>query len=365
MKTRPRILILRSDRIGDGVLFSGALAALRAHWPDARLELMVSPEVRPLFARCPHIDRLLSIDRLMPWDLWHRHFPRGGWALERLLLNDRWRRVWYPRYDIVIYPVSAPIEPVLRAVRLMDATEKWGYDGDQLRWTALEDDANRPDRVFTRRYVNRPEDRWMHEIDRTRAFLETMGVAAGPLAPELWVSASDRRYAARALPAKDALGFFVGAGSPRRQWPAAKWVALALAQTAARRLVLLGGRTDRAFADSLQRVLRGSGLAVHNLVGRTRVGELAACIQRCRAVVANDSSGLHLAVAAGVPAVGILGGYHFGRFYPWGDARIHRVAHVPMDCYHCNDDCRYGDWRCVSEVPVEGVCRELQQALTA
>ena len=68
-------------------------------------------------------------------------------------------------------------------------------------------------------------------------------------------------------------------------------------------------------------------------------------------------------MAGGVPAVGILGGYHFGRFYPWGDARIHRVANRFMDCYFCNDACIYGDWRCVSSIEVDTVERELRAAI--
>lgn len=360
-----RILVLRSDRIGDAVIFTGALARLRAHWPGARLDLMVPTAVRPLFARCPHIDHLYSTCRLMPWDCLRRLVLRGTWALERALMQDRLRALWYPRYDLVIYAVSAPIEPFLRAVRLMDAPEKWGYAGDQLRLYDLEDEANRPERVFTRAYVNRPEDRWMHEHERTRQFLRFCGVDPGEMAPELWVSARETAFARGVLPGDDTLGLFIGAGSPLRQWPAAKWVALALAQKVGRSVALLGGRAERPFARSLKAVLAGSGLQVVDLTGKMRIGELAACIARCRAVVSNDSSGLHLAVAARVPAVGILGGYHFGRFYPWGDPRIHRVAHIPMDCYHCNDQCRFGDWRCVANVPVETVVQELQAAVEA
>jgi len=360
-----RILILRSDRIGDAVIFTGALARFRAHWPDARLDLMVPPAVRPLFARCPHIDHLYSTCRLLPWDCLRQLVLRGTWALERTLLQDRLRALWYPRYDLVIYAVSAPIEPYLRAVRLMDAPEKWGYAGDQLRLDDLDDESNRPERVFTCAYVNRPEERWMHEHDRTRAFLRFYGVDPGEMAPELWVSARETAFARGVLPDDDTLGLFIGAGSSLRQWPAAKWVALALAQKVGRSVALLGGRAERPFARSLLAVLLGSGLRVVDLTGKMRLGELAACIARCRAVVSNDSSGLHLAVAAGVPAVGILGGYHFGRFYPWGDPRIHRVANIPMDCYHCNDQCRYGDWRCVANVPVETVVRELQAAVGA
>lgn len=364
MATPSRILLLRSDRIGDAVIFSGVPARIRAHWPNAQLDLMVPSAVRPLFARCPHVDHLYSTNRLLPWEYVRRHVPRGTWAMERFLLRRRLRALWYPRYDVVIYAVSAPIEPYLQAVRLLDATEKWGYAGDQLRLHEFLDDENRPELVFTRAFVNRPDARWMHEHDRTREFLRFCGVDPGPLKPELWLTLRDRAFAQHALRTDNVLGFFVGAGSSWRQWPARKWAALALNQAISRHIALLGGRDDQPLAHDLSSSLRAGGLSVVDLTGKTRLGELAACIERCRAVVSNDSSGLHLAVAANVPTVGILGGYHFGRFYPWGDPRVHRVANVPMSCYHCNDECRFGDWRCVSDVPVETVLRELQIAVS-
>jgi ADP-heptose:LPS heptosyltransferase len=204
----------------------------------------------------------------------------------------------------------------------------------------------------------------MHELERTQAFLEAMGVAVDGLNPELWLSASDRTFAARAVPDGGAIGFFIGAGSEWRRWPAARWIALGTRlRVRARHVLLLGGVAERRMASVVRDGLLAAGVKVRDLVGGTGVCELAACIARCRAVVSNDSSGLHLAVAQDVPTVGILGGYHFGRFYPWGDPAIHRVANVPMDCYHCNDACIYGDWRCVSNVSVDVVEQELETAL--
>ncbi|MDA0576672.1 MAG: glycosyltransferase family 9 protein [Verrucomicrobia bacterium] len=362
MHSQLRILILRSDNIGDAVIFTGALRALRAHWPQAQIDLMVTTPVRPLFAHCPYVDRVFATHRLLPWLAWRHFVARGSWAFERLMLHPSLRRWWYPRHQLVIYPVSAPIESFLRAVRLMPAAEKWGYAGDQLRLYDLEYEANRPENVFTRAYVNPPADRWQHEQERTRRFLQFYGVDPGDLRPELWLSRRDVAFAKHALSGDSPLAFFIGAGSVLRQWPAAKWAELATRQTVTRDVVLLGGKADRAIAATLTTTLTNAGLRVCNLVGKTRLGELAACISRCKVVVSNDSSGLHLAVAAGVPAVGILGGYHFGRFYPWGDPQRHRIANVPMDCYHCNDACKFGDWRCVRDIPVDRVLQELAAA---
>ncbi|MDA0990518.1 MAG: glycosyltransferase family 9 protein, partial [Verrucomicrobia bacterium] len=149
-----------------------------------------------------------------------------------------------------------------------------------------------------------------------------------------------------------------------RQWPLEKWIELGRRQPITKRIALFGGKGDRDLGRLLAIRLQAEGLTVVDLVGRTRLGELAGCIGRCCAVVSHDSCGLHLAVAAGVPAVGLMGGYHFGRFYPWGDPAIHRVANIELACYYCNDDCVTRDWRCVSRIETDRVLAELDLALT-
>ena len=359
-----RILILRPDNIGDCVLFSGALEPIRAQWPDARIELAVQSHVRNLLARCPHVDKICSVYRVAPWLGLRRHMLKGTWQMERILLHPGVKRLWSPRYDLVMYAVSAPKEDWLSVVRSLHAKEKWGFSGVQLNYQELEDDRNRPEQVFTRTWRNTDENLWMHEIERTRAFLLEMGIACGPVDPVLWLDEKDRHFAIRVLPTEGCVAFFLGAADATRRWPEEKWADLAQKQKAAPVVALFGGASDRSVAGALESRLRTDNVRTVNLAGKTTLRQLAACRERCRACVSNDSAGLHLAVAAGVPAVGLLGGYHFGRYYPWGNPNIHRVAHVPMDCYHCNAVCRYGDFRCVSSIPVECALQELESALT-
>ncbi len=360
---RQKILVLRPDNIGDAVLFSGALRALRKHWPDGTIDLCVKPALRPLYAACPYVDRVFSIYRLMPWCWLRQCISRGTWTLERMMKSAAMRTVWYPRYDIVVYPVSAPVESFLESVRLMPAKEKWGFGGLQINYQILEDGRNAPERVFTRYWVNTAANLWMHELNRTQLFLREMGVDPGNLTPELWLTERDHLQAGRLIPRDGVLACFIGAAHPSRRWPVEKWADLICRQDAADKVVLLGNREDAACGRAVEALVGDRGAQVINLCGATSLTELAACLTRCVACVSNDSAGLHMAVAADIPTVGLLGGYHFGRFYPWGNEARHRLAHVQMNCYHCNAVCRYGDFRCVSGITVDDVLKELNQAV--
>ena len=74
--TRPSsvqdIFILRPDNLGDVVLFSGALRAVRGHFPNAKITLCTRRYTHNLLELCPHIDRLVA------WEARHATYVTGG-----------------------------------------------------------------------------------------------------------------------------------------------------------------------------------------------------------------------------------------------------------------------------------------------
>lgn len=69
-------------------------------------------------------------------------------------------------------------------------------------------------------------------------------------------------------------------------------------------VVVLGASTDRDLVDE---VMRAAGDSAVDLCGKTKIGELAAVIERCSVVVSNDTGPMHVAVAVGTPVVAIFG----------------------------------------------------------
>ena len=93
------------------------------------------------------------------------------------------------------------------------------------------------------------------------------------------------------------------------------------------------------------------------------MGELIECIRRCNIVLSQETAALHIATALRKPVVGIIGGGHFGRFYPWGDPNVSRAVNKPMDCYGCNWRCKYESIRCIQEISVETAAAEMNYLL--
>ena len=59
MRTGPRILAVRTDRIGDVVCVTPALAAMRQLYPDAHLAVLVSPYAQDVLAGNPDVDEII------------------------------------------------------------------------------------------------------------------------------------------------------------------------------------------------------------------------------------------------------------------------------------------------------------------
>jgi ADP-heptose:LPS heptosyltransferase len=140
-----------------------------------------------------------------------------------------------------------------------------------------------------------------HEVARWCRMLAAHGIACDRA--ELRIAAPPAPPDARV---RGATVVHPGAASGARRWPAERWAAVARAEAAAGRTVLLtGGADERELA---QRVAAAAGLADDAvLAGRTSLRELAAVVAAAARVVSGDTGVAHLATALGTPSVVLFG----------------------------------------------------------
>lgn len=93
-----------------------------------------------------------------------------------------------------------------------------------------------------------------------------------------------------------------------------------------------------------------------NLVGKTSLTELIACLQQCRMLVTNDTGTMHLAAAMGVPTVSIFGSTEPVLTSPLGSQHTIIRHHVP--CSPCfKRECPFGHYDCMTGVSGEQVAK--------
>lgn len=78
-----------------------------------------------------------------------------------------------------------------------------------------------------------------------------------------------------------------------------------------------------------------------------------------------DTSGLHLAITAGIPTIGITGGWHYGRFIPWGDPERHIFLTKKLECFNCNLNCKIDRVECIQGVTPEEVYFNINKLLVS
>lgn len=266
-----RILFISSTRIGDGVLSTGVLAWIRETYPGAAVTVACGPEVAPLFAASPQVERVIAMTKR----------PRGGhWA-------DLWRACIGTYWSAII----------------------------DLRRSAM-----RYLLLARRRYAMPPDRPDVHKVVQISAML---GREETPLDPEITTGPEHESAAARLVPeGGPVLALAPTANWGGKEWPADRFVDLVARLTAtggllpgARVAVFSApGERDRALA-VLDTVPMDRRI---DLAGKTDLLTAYACLQRADLFVGNDSALMHMAAAAGTPTLGLFGPSRDAHYGPWG-----------------------------------------------
>ena len=96
------------------------------------------------------------------------------------------------------------------------------------------------------------------------------------------------------------------ARGPSKRWPETRFVRLGrmLRERLGGHVLVFGSPAEQHLCS---RIAREIGAGTVNFAGKTNIAEWAALMQLCRVVVCNDSGGMHLAAAAGVPVAAVFG----------------------------------------------------------
>ncbi len=327
----PQTLLVRAPNwIGDAVMATPALTALRAGFPRARIAALARPVVADVWAAHPAVDEVLVDD--------HRGAHRGPAGRWRLASEIRGRG-----FDAaLVLPNSFDSALVAALARV---PTRVGYRTD----------ARGPLLTVALPPPGRPLP---HMTDYYLGLLSAWGLTGDPRAVSLAVSPAERdkarlrlsEWGARSTDRVVAVNPGAAYGSAKR-WPADRFAALAerLAGDGAF-VVVLGAAGERALGDAI--VARLGGRAV-NAAGSTTIREAMAVLTWCRRLVTNDSGPMHVAAALGVSVTAIFGPTDPRATRPIGE-RVTILQHG-VECAPCRyRDCPI-DHRCMTAVSVEEV----------
>ena len=368
---RERILIFRPDHIGDVVLFSGALKQIRLLYPDAHLTLAVQPHIVNLVELCPYVNSCVPVN-LLTWVL---RIKAAGIPYAQLFeanlreVNRYWNRI-FSKFDMIVYPVKSPQVCHLDIVHELNAKKAIGIIGCNVNVPQNGyPKVLQPVKLFTDRFDVSNYDPWRHELLTTFDFLRYLGCQISSLddiQPEFWLSDCEVDHLAEARKfGKKIVGLFPGGSFKEKCWTPENFGEVARFIGQGHIYTIFGSKTEELLADDvascITRSVKKSDIV--NLVGRTSLRELVKSIASCDIFIGMDTSGLHVAIASGVPTIGIIGGGHYGRFVPWGRNETNIFLTRELDCFYCNWLCTKNRVECVQGVTPREVADEAKRLL--
>ena len=343
-----RILVVRLSAIGDVVMASGLIPALRARWPDAQISWLTEPTTVPLLRHNPQLHEVI------PW-------PRATW--QQLWKKRRYGELWRAVRQFRAELRARRFDLMLDAQGLLKSGLLGWLAGAPRRVGLLSREGSQW--LMTERVGPREGDdpRMSHEY---RDLADYLGAPPGSFQLDLAVGAGPRDVARAALatagvPVGPVGRFAVLAPfttRPQKHWFEDRWAALAGALRAECLVpVLMGGPSDR---EAAARIAAASPTLV-NMVGQLKLDETVAAIADSALLIGVDTGLTHMGTALSVPTVGL-----FGSTRPYLDTGSPRTAilYEPMDCSPCrrHPTCG-GAYHCMRHWTVDLVMAQVRQQL--
>jgi ADP-heptose:LPS heptosyltransferase len=332
VSARPeKILAIQFKYLGDAVLLTPALRALRKQFPDAELHLLVPEEVAPILQHLPWFNRV--------WPMPRRRgsaSPGKTWPIIRALRRERFDR----SVDFAGNDRGAILSLLIGAKKRLGWLAGGGFLGRRF--------------CYNQRVA--PEITVQHESARMMRLLSAWDIAPGPPEPEIRSDPALDAAAEKLLPERAVL-CHMASSQPNRQWPVRHWAALArLAAAADLRLAFTtaAGARECSLTDELKQTAPGAPIL-------PAVPELAlflAVLNRAEAFISGDTGPLHFAAGLGVPTLSLFGPSSPGRWAPVGGR--HRIlTGSPCSCGAGASVCQTADF-CLAAITPEQVLDSLQ-----
>lgn len=304
-----RILFITLSNVGDIILTTPALSAVRRRFPSARIDVMVGPAGKGVFDRDPAVFKTIIYDK---------HSTVG----EKRRLQLKLKKL---KYDVVV-DLRNTVFGLLIGPRYRTSTIQTFPPGV------------------------------VHAKDRHLYRLRSVGIDDPGSRSYIHITAEDENYIAGLLAGKKISGGIVcvnpGAKSHLKRWTPDGFAASCdrLISECGVNVIFTGLAGDR---ETVKDVTMRMRRRAENFVDLTDIGQLAALLKRSSLLITNDSAPMHLACAVGAKVLAIFGPTDPRRYGPTGE--FDTVVSRKLKCVPCESAvCKY-NYECMKQITPDEV----------
>lgn len=322
------ILVIGPSWVGDVVLSQSLYMTIKQRNPMSRIDVLAPAWSAPILARMEQVSSVIE----MPL----RHGELGLGRRRRLGLSIRGQ---YHHAIVLPNSFKSALVPWWAEI-----PKRSGFRGE-MRYGLLNDM-----RILDRQALPRAIDRYVHLGHDTDAITREVP------SPVLQVDADNTRTCIARLELScdtPILALMPGSAFGRsKRWPPEHFAAIAdhyLRQDW--QVWILGSASDRQAGGSIAEATSGRAI---NLCGKTNLIDVVDLIAQAKLAISNDSGLMHIAAAVGVPLVAVYGATSPDYTPPMSKRAV--TLWKGIECSPCYKRvCRYGHYRCLTEIPAAEV----------
>jgi len=329
-----KILITRTDRIGDVLLSTPVFRAVREKYPESYIAVIVRPYAKDIVEGNPYIDEVIIYDK---YGVHKSFFGSLKFSLNLAKQKFNIAIILHPtnRMHLITFFTGIP--------ERVGFYKKCGF-------------------LLTRRIPHTKQLGQKHELDYTLDVVRAIGIEPTqkllffPLRRDIDLKIKN---ALREKDVEDTDKLVIvhpAASCVSKRWPSACFAKLAdeLIKKYGVKIVVISSKEGKTYARDMLNRMHYEAI---DFSGETTVSEIGSLIKRSELLVSNDSGPVHIAVALGTPVISIFGRKDAGlspvRWRPLGARDI--VFHKSVGCLSCMAHNCNNYFKCLSAITTEEV----------
>ena len=342
-ETVERVLVVRLRSIGDTVLTTPSLFALKRFLPHASVDILLEDWVAPVLDGFPHVDNVITLER--------KSTSARARVARQLRANN---------YDVVYNLHGGTTATLL--TRATGAKHRVGYKAYQ--YARLHNHLSPSSSLLWGRDKT-------HSVEQQLALLGWTGVPVSDRPPtELSVTPEASATIAARLQATGLIDVAFAVIHPAAAFATKQWAADKFGRVAedlrgrGLAVVVITTPNENPIIEEMNKNTAALLEAFTDLT----LPEITALLARARLFIGNDSGIAHIAVAVRTPSVVIFGSSNTAHWRPWASSVSSSAAEFvveEMECQPCHGYfCeKFDEPECIKRVPVERVIAATERVL--
>jgi heptosyltransferase-2 len=336
-----RLLIRSTNWIGDAVMTTPAVRAIRKNFPDTRISILTKPWVAPVFSDSPYVDNLLIYDKA------EKHKGMVG----KIRLARELKQYSFDAAILLQNAFEAALITFFAGIPC-----RIGYNTDVRGF------------LLTHSVPCTPQIKKMHQTGYYLGILQGIGLKTDGLGLDLVVN---KKYQKRAAEILEEHGIsmsdrLVGINpsatfGPAKQWFPERYAGLSdkIHEVFGANILLFGGPEDKELGHRIAQMMQHP---LVDLCGKTKLEEAIALINMCNLFITNDSGLMHVAAALDIPLIAIFGSTNPITTGP--RSKRSKIVRVSIKCSPClKPKCPEGHLRCMDQIDIDMVFEAVKELL--